>query len=309
MSGSSGLVADPSGVSVTAEALLGLRRHLRPDLGGAWRPDPRPAGFPGRRRGAGLEAVDVRVLVQGDDLRHLDRNVTARTGVPHVRSYREERGATALLLADFRKVMFWGTRRTLRSVAAAEALALAGWRAVEAGGRVGLYAFGMGEPLFVPPRSRMLGMTAVAGGLALAHSTALEAIASTNASGPDLASALEAGVRLAPTGATLVLATALDDEGSDFSALAGALARRGGLKVVLLRDAFETEPPPGHYPFVDRDQRQRWARVSRQDFDPDRHRHRLHHLQRLGVPVLPIAVQAHPEMMARDWDEFDGPTR
>jgi uncharacterized protein (DUF58 family) len=116
----------------------------------------------------------------------------------------------------------------LRSVAAAEALALAGWRAVEAGGRVGLYAIGGGEPLFVPPRGRAPGMTAVAGGLAHAHAAALAAAASAKTPEPDLATALEAARRLAPTGATVILATALDDEGSDFQDLAEALARGGG---------------------------------------------------------------------------------
>ncbi len=299
-------VADPSGVSVAAETLLALRRHLRPASGGAWRPDPRPAGFPGRRRGPGLEAVDVRVFSHGDDVRHLDRNVTARTGTPHVRSYREERGATALLLADFRGAMLWGTRRALRSVAAAEALALAGWRAVEAGGRVGLYAFGGGEPLFVPPRGRTSAMTAVAGGLAQAHSAALAAAASAKGSEPDLATALETAARLAPTGATLILATALDDEGPDFHGLAEALARGGGLKIALLQDAFETEPPPGDYPFVGADDRRRWAQLGRRDRGHDPRRQAL---ERLGVPVLPIAAQAHPEAMARAWDRFDGPLR
>ena len=109
-------------LDVTPERLLDLRRYIRAGAGGRWHPDLRPAGFPGRRRGAGLETIDVRPFVEGDDVRHLDRNVTARTGLPHVRSFREERGATVLLVADFRAPMLWGTRRVLRSVAAAEAL-------------------------------------------------------------------------------------------------------------------------------------------------------------------------------------------
>ncbi len=321
--------------------LLGLRRHLRPVAGGPWRPDARPAGFPGRRRGAGFEAVDVRPYSDGDDLRHLDRNVTARTGVPHVRSYREERGATVVLVADLRRAMFWGTRRALRSVAAVEALALCGWRAVEAGGRVGLYAFGGGEDRYAPPRGRVSGMAAIAGGLAEAHGRALAAGASP-APDPDLGAALEAAGGLAPLGATLVLATALDDPGPDVPRLAEALARIGRLRVVLVRDAFQIAPPPGRYPYLAADGRRRWAEVGARApgaevgarapgsevgarapgievgarspgievgaraprADADRSA-----LERLGVPVLGLDGRDDPETMARAWDRFDGPVR
>ena len=62
---------------------------------------------------------------------------TARTGEPHVRTFRDERERTLLLLVDLRPSMLWGTRRALRSAAAVEAAALAGWRALETGGRIG----------------------------------------------------------------------------------------------------------------------------------------------------------------------------
>ena len=85
-------------------------------------PTGRPGGFAGKRRGNGLEIVDVRPFSEGDDSRHLDAATTARTGRPHVRTFRDEREKTALLVADFRPAMLWGTRRRLRSVAAADAL-------------------------------------------------------------------------------------------------------------------------------------------------------------------------------------------
>lgn len=289
------ILDDP--LRVTAEGLLGLRRHLRPPFGGAWHPDQRPAGFPGRRKGAGLETVDVRVFVEGDDVRHLDRNVSARTGVPHVRRFREERGATLILIADFRRPMLWGTRRATRSVAAAEALALGGWRAVEAGGRVGLYAFGGGETRYVAPRARISGMAAVAGGLAAAHTDALG-----GGTDPALDAALEEAARLAPVGATLLLASALDAPGPDFARLAGALARYGRLRVALVRDAFETAPPSGGYAYAEDGGAPRWARVD----GPPMADERMTLLDRLGIAVIPIDVAAGPAAAARAWDRFDG---
>ena len=42
-------------------------------------------------RGAGMEFDTVREYVEGDDLRVVDWNVTARTGSPFVKTFREER--------------------------------------------------------------------------------------------------------------------------------------------------------------------------------------------------------------------------
>lgn len=51
-------------------------------------------------RGQGMEFAEIRPYQAGDDIRQLDWNVTARTGTPHVRLYREERSRTLTLLAD-----------------------------------------------------------------------------------------------------------------------------------------------------------------------------------------------------------------
>src|SRR6266545_7923635 len=51
-------------------------------------------------RGRGLEFSEVREYVPGDDVRAIDWNVTARTGVPHVKKFVEERDLTVLLLLD-----------------------------------------------------------------------------------------------------------------------------------------------------------------------------------------------------------------
>ena len=42
-------------------------------------------------RGQGMEFEEVRPYVPGDDVRHIDWNVTARTGAPHIKEFREER--------------------------------------------------------------------------------------------------------------------------------------------------------------------------------------------------------------------------
>src|SRR5574337_1330752 len=51
-------------------------------------------------RGAGIDLADLREYQPGDDVRHIDWNVTARLQVPHVRQYSEDRDLTAWFLLD-----------------------------------------------------------------------------------------------------------------------------------------------------------------------------------------------------------------
>ena len=90
-----------------------------------------------RVRGRGLEFEEIRGYLPGDDVRAIDWKVTARTGSPHVRVTREERDRPALIVADQLMSMFFGTVLNMKSVAAAEIAAMAAWRILAAGDRVG----------------------------------------------------------------------------------------------------------------------------------------------------------------------------
>lgn len=228
------------------DRLIGLRALVRRAAGGL-RHTGLPGGFVTRRRGAGLEIAELRAFHTGDDPRHIDRNATARSGKPQVRTFQAERDRTTILLADFRPSMFWGTRRTLRAVAAAEALSLVGWRAVGEGGRVGLVAVSAGDPVFVRPRSRDAGMIGAIGGLVRAYRTALAGIEAPES---PLSEALELATRLAPHGATVTLASALDTPGPRLSEAVRALSHRAALSVIRVVDAFEDTPPPRRFRFV-----------------------------------------------------------
>jgi uncharacterized protein DUF4381/uncharacterized protein DUF58 len=94
-----------------------------------------------RLRGRGLDFEEIRAYQPGDDIRTMDWHVTARTRKPHVRVYTEERDRPALLGVDQRRSMFFGSRRAMKSVVAAEAAALAAWRVLHAGDRVGALVF------------------------------------------------------------------------------------------------------------------------------------------------------------------------
>jgi uncharacterized protein (DUF58 family) len=105
-----------------------------------------------RLRGRGMNFEEIRRYLPGDDIRNMDWHVTARTRKPHVRVYTEERDRPVLLVIDQRQSMFFGSRRAMKSVVAAEASALAAWRVLQAGDRVGALVFGDADVVEIPPQ-------------------------------------------------------------------------------------------------------------------------------------------------------------
>ena len=78
-------------------------------------------------KGRGMEFEEHRPYQPGDDIRNIDWRVTARTGIPHTKVYREERERPVLFCVDYRRPMFFATRGVFKSVMAAKAAALLAW--------------------------------------------------------------------------------------------------------------------------------------------------------------------------------------
>jgi len=65
-----------------------------------------------RHRGQGVEFLDFRPYVPGDDLRKLDWNLLARTRQPFIRLHEEPRQLAVTLLLDASRSMFFGSPTT-----------------------------------------------------------------------------------------------------------------------------------------------------------------------------------------------------
>lgn len=208
----------------------------------------RPGSSPARPRGQGHEIRELRPFVEGDDPRWIDAAATARSGVLQMRAFHEDRDRALTLIADFRRPMLWGTAR-FRSVAAADALMIEAWRALEEGGTVAVAALTEGGVLWSAPAGRSRGAAMAAGFLERAHGEALEAALRNPPR--DLAPDLLRASRLAPRGASLALASAFDRPGEALEAALGEIRRRGPVKVLLAADAFEHAPPSGVLPYLD----------------------------------------------------------
>ncbi|GAB6844328.1 uncharacterized protein (DUF58 family) [Methylorubrum rhodinum] len=294
---------DTPGIHLSGAGLMSLRHLARRGVSPSTKTI---AGLPGgivtRKRGRGSEPDDVRLWSEGDDRRFIDRNATARTGTLHVRTHHDERDRAVVLLADFRPSMLFGTRRALRSVAGAEALALLGWRIVGDGGRIGLIVASAGEPAVVRPTGGERAMTAVTGALAHAHAAALASPAKDD---PPLTDTLALARSLLPSGGHLVIATALDAPGPELESLLTALAERLSIRLLLVSDAFERTRPPGFYPYAMPDGRRGTVEAGRAAPPRADTEERLARLHACGVEGLRIDVEGGPESYAPLMERLD----
>lgn len=94
-------------------------------------------GYVSRFKGRGMEFDEARLYQPGDDIRSIDWRVTARTGKPHTKLFREERERPIFISVDNRAAMHFATRGVFKSVLAAKLAGLLAWTAQHHGDRIG----------------------------------------------------------------------------------------------------------------------------------------------------------------------------
>jgi uncharacterized protein (DUF58 family) len=140
----------PSG-QLNAAAMLRRARRLQLQVG----PEAvstLSGAYHSARPGAGLTFSELRAYEPGDDVRHLDWNVTARQGRPYVRRFVEERALTLWLLLDVSASLRFGRESQTKADRAAQAAALLAAAAVQNGDRVGLLLISNRIEAELPPR-------------------------------------------------------------------------------------------------------------------------------------------------------------
>jgi len=103
-------------------------------------------------KGRGIEFLDVREYLPGDDVRTIDWKVTARFGKPFVKKYAEERELVVILMVDASGSDRFGTRRRFKLEQAAQVAATLAFSAIRNNDKVGLIFFTDRIEKFVPPR-------------------------------------------------------------------------------------------------------------------------------------------------------------
>ncbi len=244
-------------------------------------------------RGQGMDFEEVREYQEGDEIRNMDWRVTARTGVPHLKVFREERERSVILCVDIGERMAFGTRNTFKSVQAARVAALLGWSANSNQDRVGALLYGdpvMGLQSFRPTRARR--------SLWQMLRVLTEPVHPGRHHTDPLQDALELLNRSVATGALVFLIGDMNRDPVEFERHIGRLRQRREVVLIPVDDPADRDiPPMGRVLFggtdgrrleIDTDNasgralyRERWEKTRAQ---------LMTIAARLGVAVIPIAT-------------------
>ncbi len=101
-------------------------------------------------KGRGMNFDEVREYVPGDDIRAIDWNVTARTSVPHIKKFTEERELTIMLMIDISGSGDFGSGAGTKREMMAELGSILAFSARRNNDKVGLILFSDFVELYVP---------------------------------------------------------------------------------------------------------------------------------------------------------------
>jgi len=197
-----------------------------------------------RFKGRGMEFDEARMYQPGDDVRTLDWRVTARTGKPHTKLFREERERAVITWVDMRPTMFFATRGAFKSVIAARAAALLAWSANQQGDRLGGLVFNAHNHHELRPKR---GKSAVLQ-LLQQLSTASHWHSQHNEQEPDANNALARLRRVAKPGSLIFLISDFRNLGPQAESHLAQLSRHNDVVLLHIHDPLEQAlPEHGQY--------------------------------------------------------------
>ena len=295
------LQADASPVSVSQLGLIRLSGPARAIALDVLRVNSLQAGaYVSHFRGRGMEFDESRPYQPGDDLRTIDWRVTARTGKPHTKVFREERNRPVIAWIDLRRPMMFATRGAFKAVIAAEAAALVSWSAVAHGDRLGGLVFSDTEHHELRPA---LGRRAALRLLRRICDSWQPPTAAEHEP-TDMGRALLRLTRVARPGSLVCLISDFRGLGDEGDRHLRRLAIHSDLLLIHVYDPIEAElPPPGRYRIQtghrsfgietgDKVARDRYRRQF------EERRERLQQIQRLpGVALVECRTHEDPRMV------------
>lgn len=184
-------------------------------------------------KGHGIQFSEHRIYSPGDDVRHIDWKVSARTREPLIKKFEEERELTVLLIVDVSASEVFGSTHHLKSEVVAELGGMLTYAASQTGDKVGAILFAGEVETIIPPKKGRHHVQRVIRDL-LGYEPKTK--------GTDLAGALEAAGRiLKHSGVVFILSDFLTD--SPYEVPLQKLARKHDVVAVWIRDQREMEIP------------------------------------------------------------------
>jgi uncharacterized protein (DUF58 family) len=183
-------------------------------------------------KGQGVQFSEHRLYVPGDDVRHIDWKVSARSRDPLVKKYDEEREVTVFLVVDISASGHFGSTQQLKSEVVAEISAMLAHAAIRTGDKVGVLLFAGEVEKIVPPKKGRQHIFRIVKDL-LSYSP--------KSSGTDLSGALEAAGRIMKHSGIIFVIS--DFIASDYEVALKQLARKHDVVAISISDERETAFP------------------------------------------------------------------
>ncbi len=184
-------------------------------------------------KGRGMEFEEVREYAPGDDIRHIDWNVTARMDRPFVKLHRDERELTVMFLVDVSGSTEFGTQAKFKNEIAAEITALLAYSALRNNDKIGLIIFSDHVEHYLPPKKGTGHVWRVIRDI-LSHRSRLGKT--------DVAVSLDYFGRVVKKKSIVFLIS--DFQGVDFPRQIRSVAKRHDLIAISITDPREWEMPP-----------------------------------------------------------------
>jgi uncharacterized protein (DUF58 family) len=205
-----------------------------------------------RIKGRGVDFEEFRAYQPGDDIRSIDWRVTARTGRPFTKVFREERERPVIIGVDQSHNMYFGSQVAFKSVVAAEAAAIICWTTVDNGDRVGGVVFSDDKQELVKPRRSKRSALRFLNALADYNRELVHRHRESSSSPACLRQALEQMYRITKPGSNAYLISDFIAWDADCARYVQQLALHNSMTCVLIYDALEENlPRPGVYSITD----------------------------------------------------------
>jgi uncharacterized protein (DUF58 family) len=259
-----------------------------------------------RIRGRGLAFEELREYRAGDDTRMIDWRASARTGRTQTRVFTEERDRPTLLLVDLGSAMFFGSRYATKCAVAAQAAALAAWRGLAAGDRLGAIVFGDDDQEVFRPHRSATGVLRILGAVAR-RAAALAAAPPHPAAVEGLRRALRQAEAMAGHDWLVLVIADLGAGDPDCAAAIGRLARHNDVVAIAVSDPIEAALPDAPWRAIATDGASTGVvepgRAGLGDRVRAKHAARLDHVRRAGlhlqIPVLPLSTDQDAAVQLR----------
>jgi uncharacterized protein (DUF58 family) len=201
-----------------------------------------------RFRGQGMEFEEVRSYFPGDDIRNIDWRVTARTGEPHTKVFRDDREQLVYTVLNQDKRLFFGSKQALKSVTGAKLAATLLSDARGKGHRCGAFLYDESGHQEFKPSTERANLTHVIGQITQAHNDKIATIEKTGfhdlqQPGVHLPNTLQRLIKVVRSGSQIhIISDVLPDQEAIWTPLA-MLARHSQLQYYCLVDALDWKLP------------------------------------------------------------------